>query len=93
MNVFNMLSLFLCNIICLSSKIISKKYQLIENIVHVTGVISRSINAANNWKMDLKRPLLVIKTISLCQEKNSGFCFLIELKPESERCKTDNYLK
>lgn len=42
--------------------------------------------------MDLKIRLILIKTISLCKEKkNIPFCFLIELKPENERCKIDNY--
>lgn len=41
--------------------------------------------------MDLKIRLILIKTISLCKEKHNPFCFLIELKPENERCKIDNY--
>lgn len=39
----------------------------------------------------MKIRLILIKTISLCKEKNNPFCFLIELKPENERCKIDNY--
>lgn len=41
--------------------------------------------------MDLKIRLILSKRFLYVKKKNNPFCFLIELKPENERCKIDNY--